>query len=162
MLGGQESFRQGKYEHTPIGGMLPVYLDLQGKVRVLDNLSIDLSRDGWLQPWMRLRDKEEAEKKRLGEMTTFSSLNQVRGNKPGASVMATVEAKGGGGAHPAIVTHKFGRGRVTAMLLGDFWKWGLGKPENHEDMDQAWRQMIRWLVAEVPAPIELSVGGFPD
>ena len=162
MLGGQESFRQGKYEHTPIGGMLPVYLDLQGKVRVLDNLSIDLSRDGWLQPWMRLRDKEEAEKKRLGKMTTFSSLNQVRGNKPGASVMATVEAKGGGGAYPAIVTHKFGRGRVAAMLLGDFWKWGLGKPENHEDMDQAWRQMIRWLVADVPAPIELSVGKSPD
>jgi hypothetical protein len=111
---------------------------------------------------MRLRDKEEAEKKRLGEMTTFSSLNQVRGNKPGASVMATVEAKGGGGSHPAIVTHKFGRGRVAAMLLGDFWKWGLGKPENHEDMDQAWRQMVRWLVADVPAPIELTVGKSPN
>jgi len=162
MLGGQESFRQGKYERTPIGGMLPVYLDSQGKVLALDNLSIDLTRDGWLQPWMRLRDKEDAEKKRLGEMTTFSSLNQVRGNKPGASVMATVETKGGGGPHPAIVTHKFGRGRVAAMLLGDFWKWGLAKPENHEDMDQAWRQMIRWLVADVPAPIELTVGKSTD
>ena len=27
MLGGAESFHQGKYEHTPVGEMLPVYLD---------------------------------------------------------------------------------------------------------------------------------------
>ena len=27
MLGGQESFRQGGYERTPIGELLPVYVD---------------------------------------------------------------------------------------------------------------------------------------
>ena len=27
MLGGQESFQQGKYQRTPVGDMLPVYLD---------------------------------------------------------------------------------------------------------------------------------------
>jgi len=27
MLGGMESFQQGKYQRTPIGDMLPVYLE---------------------------------------------------------------------------------------------------------------------------------------
>jgi len=162
MLGGQESFRQGNYERTAIGGMLPVYLDRLGKTRALDKLRLNLTREGWLQPWTRLRDNEAAEKKRLGEMVAFSSINQVRGNKPGASVMATVKVVGNDAPHPALVTHKFGRGRVAAMLLGDVWRWGLGKPEHHEDMDQAWRQMIRWLVADTPAPIDLQAGQATD
>ena len=162
MLGGQESFRQGKYERTPIGDMLPVYLDRQGKSTALDDLRLDLTRDGWLQPWMRLRDNEAEEKERLGQMAAFSSLNQVRGNKPGASVMASVQIKGKGSPYPALVTHKFGHGRVAAMLLGDVWRWGLSKPEHHDDMDQAWRQMIRWLIADVPASIEFTAGQATD
>ncbi len=156
MLGGQESFRQGNYERTAIGNMLPVYLDRLGKVRPLDELELNLTREGWLQPWVRLRDNETGEKERLGEMTAFGSLNQVRGNKPGASVMATVKAKGDDTLHPALVTHNFGRGHVGAMLLGDFWRWGLKNPDQRKDMDQAWRQMIRWLIADVPTFIEVS------
>ena len=156
MLGGQESFRQGKYMRTAVGGMLPVYLDRPGETLALDKLRLDLTRDGWLQPWIRLRDNEAAEKKRLSEMAAFSSLNHVRGNKPGASVMATVKVEGRDTPYPALVTHKFGRGRVAAMLLGDVWRWGLKEAEQHKDMDQAWRPMIRWLIADVPSKIELS------
>ena len=38
MLGGAESFHQGKYEHTPIGEMLPVYLDYAREGKPLANL----------------------------------------------------------------------------------------------------------------------------
>jgi len=162
MLGGQESFRQGNYERTTIGGMLPVYLDRLGKTRALDKLRLELTREGWLQPWTRLRDNEDAEKKRLAEMTTFASINQVRGSKPGASVLASVKAQGDETSHPALLTHKFGRGRVAAMLIGDVWRWGLQEPEHHKDMDQAWRQMIRWLVADVPTRLEITSGQAAD
>jgi uncharacterized membrane protein len=156
MLGGQESFRQGKYERTPVGSLLPVYLDRLGEVRAIHDLRLTFTRDGWLQPWVRLRDNESDERIRLDDMTGFVSLNRVRGKKPGANVLATVHAKGDSTQHPALVTHKFGRGRVAAMLLGDVWHWGLKDSAQHEDMDKAWRQMIRWLVADVPAPFELT------
>lgn len=156
MLGGQESFRQGKYGRTSVGGMLPVYLDKPGETLALDKLRLDLTRDGWLQPWTRLRDNEAAEKKRLAEMPPFASLNHVRGSKPGARVMASVKMEGKETAYPALVTHNFGRGRVAAMLVGDIWRWGLREAEQRKDMGQAWRQMIRWLIADVPARIELS------
>jgi hypothetical protein len=48
MLGGQESFSQGKYENTPIAELLPVYLQRNGAVSPVDNLEFGLERDGWL------------------------------------------------------------------------------------------------------------------
>ena len=157
MLGGQESFRQGKYERTPIGNLLPVYFDRPPDVTALHGLRLTFTRDGWLQPWVRLRDNESAERRRLAEMTEFVSLNRVRGKKPGANVLATVHTEGDSTQHPALVTHQFGRGRVAAMLLGDVWRWGLKDAAQHEDMNKAWRQTIRWLVADVPKRIELTV-----
>jgi len=163
MLGGQESFRQGKYERSSIGGMLPVYLDRLGKPRALDKLRLELTREGWLQPWTRLRDNESSEKERLSKMVSFASINQVRGNKPGARVLAKVREEGNDESHPALITHNFGRGRVGAMLIGDLWRWGLKEAEQHKDMDRAWRQMIRWLVADVPTGLEISsVSGTGD
>ncbi len=155
MLGGQESFRQGEYARTPVGNLLPVYLDRPEDVAPLNNLKLSLTRDGWLQPWVRLRDNEAADRARLGEMTEFVSLNRVRGKKPGANVLATVSTSNQG-SDPALVTHTFGRGRVASVLLGDLWRWGLKGETEREDLDKAWRQMIRWLVADVPVPFDLA------
>ena len=155
MLGGQESFRQGKYERSSIGGMLPVYLDRLGPTRPLDELRLELTREGWLQPWTRLRDNENDENARLSKMVSFGAINQVRGNKPGARVLAKVREDGKNESHPALVTHQFGRGRVGAMLIGDLWRWGLKELEQRMDMDRSWRQTIRWLIADVPTSLEI-------
>ena len=48
MLGGQESFNQGKYDNTPIGAMLPVYLDYARETKPLANLRMSLTPHGWL------------------------------------------------------------------------------------------------------------------
>ena len=42
------------------------------------------------------------------------------------------------------------------QLLGDLWRWGLKGETEREDLDKAWRQMIRWLVADVPVPFDLA------
>jgi hypothetical protein len=55
------------------------------------------------------------------------------------------------------VAQRFGGGRTAALLIGDLWHWGLRDEAAHRDMDKAWRQMIRWLVTDVPAPVELRV-----
>ena len=161
MLGGQESFRQGKYDRTPIGNLLPVYLDKPQDTSALNNLKYSITRDGWLQPWVRLRDNESAETTRLEEMTEFLSLNRVRGKKPGANVLATVSTGNGLINEPALITQPFGRGRVGSVLLGDLWRWGLKGETQREDQDKAWRQMMRWLVADVPLPFELTTTQSP-
>jgi uncharacterized membrane protein len=156
MLGGMESFQQGQYQHTPIGDMLPVYLDRAPETKPPENLKLKLSREGWLQPWARLRDNESDERARLQEMPPFEVFNPTREIKPGATPIAMVTASDGR-EYPALVTQRFGRGRTAALMIGDIWRWGMQSPDLRRDMDKSWRQMIRWLVSDVPNRVELAV-----
>lgn len=155
MLGGQESFQDGDYARTPVADVLPVYLDRTAFPPEDSRLALDLTREGWLQPFIRLRSTEDEERQRLGEMVGFKTLNPVEGIKPGASVLATVRDEAG--RHwPAFVAQTYGRGRAASLLIGDLWRWQISPEEGHtEDCAKAWRQMIRWLIADVPGRIDL-------
>jgi uncharacterized membrane protein len=151
MLGGMESFHEGKYLRTPIGDMLPVYLDHNdgGPGEPPGPVQFQLGREGWLQAWARLRDNETDEKARLEGMPPFQVFNRVRGLKPGASVIATARDTRGNEL-PALAVQRFGRGRTAALMVGDMWLWGMKDAVAHADMDRAWRQIVRWLIADVP------------
>jgi uncharacterized membrane protein len=154
MLGGAESFHEGKFQRTPIGDLLPVYLDQVPDEKPPADLKLTLTREGWLQPWARLRNNESDERSRLEDLPPFNVLNKVRGIKPGASVIARVSDKNGD--HDALVVQRFGNGRSAALMIGDLWQWGLKDEAKHKDMDKAWRQLVRWLVADVPNRVEMT------
>ncbi len=156
MLGGMECFREGKYQRTPVGDMLPVYLDNEDvSAEPPGKVSFQLAREGWLQAWARLRDNEADERSRIDAMKPFEVINRVRGIKPGASVIATVRDEKGGEL-PALAVQRFGRGRTAALMVGDIWRWGLKDAAAHADMDRAWRQLVRWLIADVPAKVQTT------
>jgi uncharacterized membrane protein len=156
MLGGAESFREGGYHRTPIGDLLPVYLDRGDDTRRGGEVRLELGREGWLQPWARLRSDDADERVRLEAMPGFKVLNVVRDVKPGASlVKLAIDEQGG--AYPALVTQRYGRGRTAALLLGDIWRWGMRDTDSRRDMERAWRQLVRWLIADVPGRVELAV-----
>ncbi|MBW3543755.1 MAG: hypothetical protein KY476_26200, partial [Planctomycetes bacterium] len=181
MLGGQESFHNGGYEHTPVGRMLPVYLDnpagdstfrrdtfsrdsKRSALPPMSGLRLELSREGWLEPWMRLRTTEDAERDRLAAMPSFRTLNRTSGIKAGAQTMAWA-VDSGGARQPALVVQRYGRGRTAALPAGDLWRWRLkptGEAGRDDDLDKAWRQMLRWLVVDVPARVELTVEAHAD
>lgn len=153
MLGGMESFQQGKYYRTPIGEMLPVYLDRSDRAPS-GPVRMRLTREGLLQSWARVRDNEAAERERLEAMVPFQVLNPVREVKPGASIIAEAsDAKGT--TFPALAIQRFGHGRTGAMLIGDTWRWGFRDEEAHRDMDKAWRQLVRWLVTDAPSRVDV-------
>jgi uncharacterized membrane protein len=156
MLGGIDTFQAGRYQRTPIGDLLPIYLDPVEPRKTLEFYHLNLTREGWLQPWARLRDNERDENARLEAMPPFQVLSPVRGTKPGASVIATV-ADASGTNYPALVAQRFGNGRSSALMIGDLWRWGFRSADFHRDMDKAWRQMIRWLVADVPNRVSVTV-----
>jgi len=155
MLGGQESFRRGKFDRTPIGRILPVYLDRLAQNQTGRKIHFNLTREGWLQPWARLRDNEQDEQRRLLTMPEFRVLNRLRAVKPGASVVATV-GDDPDVQFPALVVQRYGGGRSAALTVGDVWRWGMKQPEMRNDMNKFWRQMLRWLVADVPDRISFQ------
>jgi uncharacterized membrane protein len=156
MLGGKESFRQGKFDRTPIAPVLPVYIGGRADASSSPGpIRFDLTREGWLEPWVRLYENEQEEKQRLQEMPPFRVLNHASSIKAGASVVATAGLDPTK-LLPALVVQRYGNGRVASVTIGDVWRWGLKKAKYHEDMDRFWRQTLRWLVADVPQRFELE------
>lgn len=188
MMGGQESFRQGDFDRTPIGEMLPIDLSREMKPPS-SGVRLSLTRDGWLQPWVRLRSDEGAEAERLTSMPEFLTLNSAAFVRPGAVVMAEVQ-DAEENRWPALIVQRFGKGRTAALCVGDFWRWRLseglrklqaldlpvagadldkesssppGTPtEDMADHARASRQMIRWLVADVPQRMDVVVHEDPS
>ncbi len=153
MLGGPDSFASGKYDRTPIGDLLPVYLD--GPLTPTGgDYKLALTREGWLQPWVRTRKTEGEETARLNGMAAFQTLNAVGAPKPGATVLAHAR-DAEGQALPALVAQPFGKGRAAAVPIGDVWRWGLRRETATDDFERAWRQTVRWLVADVPGRVEM-------
>ena len=162
MLGGMECFQDGSYARTPIGEVLPVHLDgdIDPSAAPPGPLRWQLTRDGLLQPWARLRDNLPDERTRMEAMPPFQVLNRVRSAKAAASVVATV-SDATGNESPALVTQRFGKGRAAALLVGDVWRWGMQDTNHHADMDKQWRQLVRWLVTDTPNRVDLSTEPVP-
>lgn len=162
MLGGQETLRGEALRNSPLGELIPVYPD-DAVVSTAANGDSqqwrwELTREGWLQPWLRLTDNEEAEKKLLAERNAIGVLNSVSGLKPGASVLAdTVDESGV--RRPLMASQKFGKGKSAAIMAGDLWRWAMHRQslDTEAPLMAAWRQTIRWLIADVPKRLQITV-----
>ena len=156
MLGGMNSFASGGFDRTRIGEMLPVYLDSAAPFGEDIEFDLALTREGWIQPWMRLESTRTADEQRLANMPSFRTLNVSRSIKPGATVLANVSTTDGK-LYPALAVQQFGKGRSAALLIGDLWRWKMRSPSENEDLYKSWRQTLRWLVSDVPRRVEVAI-----
>lgn len=154
MLGGFSTFARGGYDRTPIGESLPVYLDQRSTPDTDLEYRLALTREGWVQPWIRIEPTRDGELKRLETMPSFQTLSRSRSIKPGATILANATGSDDK-SHPALVVQRFGNGRTAAMLIGDLWRWKLQSEDENEDLNKAWRQTMRWLVSETPRRVEI-------
>ncbi|XZE52328.1 hypothetical protein SH139x_004019 [Planctomycetaceae bacterium SH139] len=187
MLGGEDALEKGVYTDTPLGELAPVYFPSRFAQQSNNQespaapFSLKLTREGLLQPFLRLRGTEQAEAERLLAAPPLRVLNRVGRIKPGAAVLAVAEDQAGRSA-PALVTQPFGRGRTAALMVGDLWRWSLqrdgesaaatdfavanqtNESSNRDDPPQVWRQLVRWLVSDVARRLEARVepGDMPD
>ncbi|MDQ8181662.1 glutamine amidotransferase [Pelagicoccus sp. SDUM812005] len=156
VLGGVNALEDGNYQNTPIAQVLPLYLDGMGPSNSFDKSARwDLTRNGWVEPWMRIRPFETEEQSRILAMPSFRVFNATQRTKPGAQTLATIEDLQGE-SYPALVTQRFGTGRVATVAVGDFWRWGMQTPSSQADLAQFWRQVSRWLVKDNPNRVELT------
>lgn len=157
MLGGPDSFEKGGFAKTPLADALPVYLDriAAAEPPPTGGWRWTLTREGLLEPWLRLRASEPDEARRLATMPPLRTLNRVAGIKPGASLLAAaVDASGT--QQPALVVHAYGRGTAIALLIGDLWRWRLQLDPENDDLEKMWRQMFRRLTADVAGRVQAT------
>ena len=163
-LGGQESLRGRNFRDSILGQMLPVYGDSRepelfepqlGSERI-NPLRFRLTREGWLQPFLRLEDNETDENRRIEAMPDFLVWNEIEGVKAGARVLAE-GTQSDGTKLPMLAVQKFGKGTTASLLLGDLWRWALMPTEEvSSPVPQAWRQLIRGLIVDVPKRVTME------
>jgi hypothetical protein len=161
MLGGQESFTGKSFSDSALGELSAVYAPRSNQLSAAGSYRFSITREGMLQPWVRLRDNENDENQRLRQLPNLTTVNAVGDVKPGAYVLATV-SEDDGETIPAMIAQRFGRGRTAAITIGDLWRWSLRRLEksegdNQDDPAQFWRQVAHWLVGEVPRRVEVRV-----
>ena len=173
LLGGAEAFRGRAFRDSPLAAMMPFYFGGDDTESVRET-RFELTREGWLQPAMRLAATEPEERQRLQSMPSFRSAVAASGVKPGAVVYARGERDDQ--AAPILATQRFGSGRAAALLLSDFWRWAMRYDSAEDSADQsvffrsrtdrdqnanpafvAWRQIMRWLLTDVAKRVEVSV-----
>src|SRR5690606_30635176 len=124
----------GGYGDTALAPALPVHLDQSAtRRRPMGSLKWQLTREGWLEPWARVRANEQDERERLTNMPPLLIANALKSVKPGATVLATL-ADETGEEYPALVSQLFGYGRVAVVGAGDLWRWGLRGPGEQADL----------------------------
>lgn len=160
MLGGRDSLEDGHYTRTPLGEILPVYLEKPVSPAGGGQFRFELTKEGMLQPWMRLHSQEGGEEKRLAEMPPFLVLNELQGLKPGAVLLAKADTETGK-AWPGMAVQRFGHGRTAVIAFGDLWRWGMQNAGAREQLDKMWRQIVRGLLADVPRRATLEAKADP-
>lgn len=163
-LGGQESMRGKAFRDSVLGQLLPVYGDAAPAEMVTPTgaeelagpaVRFELSREGWLLPWLRLFEREHEEKARLQAMPAFQVWNRTSRLKPGSNVLVEGALEDGEKV-PLLMTQKFGRGTSAAFMIGDFWRWAMAhEGAGPSPLYQAWRQMVRSMIADVPKQVQM-------
>ncbi len=171
MLGGRNAFAEGGYAGTPLADALPVVLDAgrPGSEGPFAEVTVRPTPAGRTHPVLRFGDDEATSAERWELLPPLSVRNSVGRVKPGAVTLLSGEGDGLERTQVILAHQRYGRGQAIAFTVQDSWLWQMHADVPLEDMshETLWRQLLRWLVADVPgrvgisAPVERIVPGEP-
>jgi uncharacterized membrane protein len=158
MLGGARSFAEGGYGGTPVADALPLVIDAKtpsSEPTTFARIKVLPTRAGQAHAVTQIAGSEDASAARWPELPQVTTINEPLPIKPAATVLlnGTDERSR---TLPMLIWQPYGRGKSIAFLPQDSWEWQMHASIPLEDMthENLWRQMLRWLVADVPSPVE--------
>lgn len=161
LLGGRRAFAEGGYAGTPLEELMPVVLERLPTKPAPDapatELAIHLTPAGAAHVPLQLAADEQKSAARWKTLPPLTAVNTVRAAKPGATVLATGTTKEGA-SRVALAYQRYGRGKVVALPVQDDWLWQMHASMPVDDMTHElfWRQMLRWLTADLPERIAVT------
>jgi uncharacterized membrane protein len=160
MVGGRRSFAEGGWAGTPVAEVLPVEFDsvpTKAGDEFLLHLAVHPTRAGATYPVTQLADSEQASTAKWNDLPAVTSVNQVRREKRGATVLLTGTDEQRQ-EQVVLAFQRYGRGKAMAFSIQDSWIWKMDATIAVEDQTHAtfWRRVMRWLVDGVPDPVSIS------
>ena len=155
LLGGRRSFAEGGYAETPLADVMPVEVARSGESgeEYFAELQVSPTPAGAMHPATQLGASEQASLDRWKTMPSLTTVNRVGRAKPGATALLVGQDTTGPGERQVVLAHqRYGRGKVIAFPVQDSWVWQMHATIAVEDAthETFWRQMLRWLVSDVP------------
>jgi hypothetical protein len=160
MLGGRNSLGQGGYANTPLEDLLPVNLGkTAGGIAGFQDTEFKarLTSYGLQHPITRISLSEEENRKRWEAAPPLVGLNPTDGPKAGATVLARGAAADARGQSPVLLAfQRYGRGKSVALSTAATWRWRMGLEHADNFHELFWKQMMRWLVSDVPDAVSVA------
>ena len=163
MLGGRRALSEGGYQGTPLEDVLPVVLDEPGTSTPTERLAfvkVAPTIAGANHPATRIEGTVEESAARWDSLPPVSTTNIVTELKPGATELlqgTVVDADDGVEPDRVVMAFQgYGKGRSMVLAVQDTWLWQMDHTVPLEDQSHEtfWKQLLRWLVAETPDPVE--------
>jgi len=153
MVGGEQSFGEGRYAETPIAEILPVATP-EGARPVEEEFRPRLTAEGRRHPLTRLAAGDGPNAAAWEALPALPGLNLVRALPPGQGGAVLLEAPGvlvDGRPAPVVAVREVGRGRTLAVTTDSSWFWGFLAAESGQGgraHQRFWLNALRWLVRD--------------
>jgi hypothetical protein len=174
LLGGRRSFAEGGYAGTPLAEVMPVVVEGNAtgdSIAFLADLTASLTPGGASHAVTQVAGDPATSAERWRTLPPVTSVNRIRGVKPGAVtlVQGTVPRGGRAGVpggapergygQPILVYQRYGRGLAVAMPIQDSWTWEFAAeiPVGDPTFPTFWRQLLRFLTSDVPGRVTARV-----
>jgi uncharacterized membrane protein len=153
-LGGRSALADGGYEKPPFDDLLPVRLPNHKNTFHRDPATASLTASGRDSLITRIEESPDANVDRWKKLPYLMNFQEAGTPKPGATVLAEINASGH--TLPLLITQKYGRGRTAVFATGGDWRWQMLQPVEDMSHEMFWRQMLRWLVSDTPTRVVAS------
>ncbi|HYL35008.1 MAG TPA: glutamine amidotransferase [Bryobacteraceae bacterium] len=153
-LGGPSALADGGYEKPPFDDLLPVHLPNHKNTFHRDPATVELTPSGRDSLITRIDESPDANVARWKKLPYLMNYQEAGTPKPGATVLANMNAAGH--TLPLLITQKYGRGRTAVFATGGDWRWQMLQPLEDMSHEMFWRQMLRWLVSDTPTRVAAS------
>jgi uncharacterized membrane protein len=156
VLGGRKAFGEGGYLGTPLADAFPVELGVGSSDTTAHEMLPRPTPLGSLHPALQIAPSDSATAARWASLPPVTTVNTLLRAKPGATILLNGVLQPGPGTRPLITVQRFGRGRVMALGAQDTWLWQMhaSVPVADSTHETLWRQLLRWLVSDVPDRVE--------
>jgi hypothetical protein len=173
LLGGRHAFGEGGYSDTPLAPVMPIVIAgeaVPDSLTFFADLKPELTPAGAASAATQITPTEEKTAERWKTVPQVTSVNYVRGIKPGAVVLLNgvvpkdgrIELPGQGIVRryeqPVLCYQRYGKGLAIAMPVQDTYLWQMDATTPIDDATFAtfWRQLLRWLTSDVPNRVTVS------
>jgi len=159
MLGGRHALSSGGYANTPVGEVLPVILDDSRDEPIAVEVSVHPTPAGYGHPIGGIAVAEDGSPSWKG-LPPLKVLHPLTRAKPGAAVLLEGGARELPGPLAVLAEQRFGRGQALVLNVQNAWAWQMHHDVPLEDQthETLWRQLLRWLVRDVPDAITIRTG----